>query len=92
MIDLRQPRYEWGQAVIATVDLYNDGTYPDSEADQLLMPAGGKGEIVQVGHHAEANLPVYMVDFGLAVIGCLEDEIALDESSGALAGPRAPGT
>jgi nitrogen fixation protein NifZ len=81
MIEPRQPKYEWGQQVVAAVDLYNDGSHPDVPEDHLLIPAGGLGEIVQVGHHAEANLPVYMVDFGLAVIGCLEEEIAMETAS-----------
>ncbi len=77
MIDIREPKYRWGQEVVAAVDLYNDGTMPDAPAaDILLVVAGGPGEIVQVGHHEEGNLPVYMVDFGVAVIGCLEEEIA----------------
>ena len=76
MIEPRPPRYAWGQAVTAAVDLYNDGSHPDGAEDQLLVVAGGPGEIVQIGHHAEANVPVYMVDFGVAVIGCLEEEIA----------------
>lgn len=78
MIDQRQPKYEWGQPVIATVDLYNDGSHPDAEEDQLLVVAGGPGEIVQIGHHGEANVPVYMVDFGVAVIGCMEEEIVAE--------------
>lgn len=77
MIEPRLPKYEWGQQVIAAVDLYNDGSFPDAEEDTLLIAAGGPGEIVQVGHHAESNVPVYMVDFGLAVLGCLEEELAL---------------
>jgi nitrogen fixation protein NifZ len=77
MHDLREPKYQWGQPVVATVDLYNDGSVPEVPEDQLLVVAGGPGEIVRVGHHEEHNLPVYMVDFGVAVIGCLEDEIAL---------------
>lgn len=76
MIEQRQPKYAWGQPVIAAVDLYNDGSHPEVPEDHLLVVAGGPGEIVQVGHHAEANIPVYMVDFGVAVIGCLEEEIA----------------
>lgn len=76
MIDQRPPKFAWGQPVIAAVDLYNDGSHPGVPEDQLLVVAGGPGEIVQVGHHAEANLPVYMVDFGVAVVGCLEEEIA----------------
>ena len=75
MTEPRPPKYEWGQEVRAAVDLYNDGSLPDIEEDRLLIAAGGPGEIVQVGHHAEANVPVYMVDFGVAVIGCLEEEI-----------------
>ncbi len=76
MIDQRVPKFEWGQTVTAVEDLYNDGSHPEAPEDALLVAAGGPGEIVQVGHHAEANVPVYMVDFGVAVIGCLEEELA----------------
>ena len=76
MLEPRKAKYTEGQFVIAAVDLYNDGSHPDVPEDQLLIVAGGPGEIVQVGHHAEANTPIYMVDYGLAVIGCLEEEIA----------------
>lgn len=77
MIDPREPKYQWGQPVVAAIDLYNDGSLPDApQEDILLVAAGGPGEIVQIGHHGEANVPVYLVDFGVAVIGCLEEEIA----------------
>ena len=79
MTEPRPPKYEWGQEVRAAVDLYNDGSLPDIEEDRLLIAAGGPGEIVQVGHHAEANVPLYMVDFGLVVLGCTEEEITLAE-------------
>ncbi len=75
MIDRREPKYPWGLPVVAAVDLYNDGSLPDIDEDQLVVVAGGPGEIVQVGHHEEANLPIYMVDFGVVVLGCLEEEI-----------------
>ena len=78
-MDLREPtlpKYQWGQSVVAAEDLYNDGSLPDVPEDLLLVVAGGPGEIVQIGHHEEANVPVYMVDFGVAVLGCLEEEIA----------------
>ena len=75
MMDLREPKYPWGQSVVAAIDLYNDGSLPDAAEDALIVVAGGPGEIVQVGHHGEANVPVYMVDFGVAVLGCLEEEI-----------------
>lgn len=75
MVEPRQAKYPWGLEVVATVDLYNDGSLPDVPDDQLLIAAGGPGEIVQIGHHTEANQPLYMVDFGLVVLGCTEDEI-----------------
>ncbi len=71
----RPPRYQWGQEVRATVDLYNDGTLPDIEEDRLLIAAGGPGEIVNVGHHEETDTPLYLVDFGLVVLGVTEEEI-----------------
>lgn len=73
---MREPKYRWGQEVLAAEDLYNDGSLADLPEDALLVATGGPGEIVQVGHHTEADAPVYLVDFGLAVLGCLEEEIA----------------
>jgi nitrogen fixation protein NifZ len=79
MMEPVQPKYDWGQRVRAVIDLFNDGSYPDAAEGELLVPAGGVGEIVNVGHHAEANLSVYLVEFGPhRVLGCLEDEIELD--------------
>ena len=79
MIDLPDPtppKFRWGQPVVAATDLYNDGSLPDRPEDILLVVAGGPGEVVQIGHHEVAGVPVYMVDFGVAVLGCLEEEIA----------------
>ena len=70
----------------AAVDLYNDGSVPEAGEDQLLVVAGGPGEIVQVGHHEEADVPIYLVDFGVAVLGCLEEEL----TAMAMAGEVAP--
>jgi nitrogen fixation protein NifZ len=77
MIEPRQPKYQWGQPVRASIDLYNDGSFPDQPADALLARSGEEGEIVQVGTHTETNTPVYLVEFASRhVIGCLEEEIA----------------
>lgn len=77
MFDLRQPIYAWGQTVRAVEDLVNDGSHPEAPADALLVAAGTTGEIVNVGHHAESNSPVYLVEFdGRLVVGCFEDELA----------------
>lgn len=76
MIDPQQPKYQWGQPVVTVVDLVNDGSYPDLQADALLAASGARGEVVQVGMHTEANLPVYLVEFSDGkIIGCLEEEL-----------------
>ena len=31
--------------------------------DALLVAEGAAGEVVQIGHHEEANIPIYMVEF-----------------------------
>ena len=76
MLDVREPKFQWGQPVVAVIDLVNDGSYPDTEAEALLAASGSKGEIVQTGLHEETNTPVYLVEFANGkVIGCLEHEI-----------------
>lgn len=78
MIDIREPIYEWGQQVKAVVDLVNDGSHPNAAPDAVLAAAGTMGEIVNIGHHADSNTPVYLVEFdGQVVVGCLEEELAL---------------
>ncbi|MGE0113767.1 MAG: nitrogen fixation protein NifZ [Steroidobacteraceae bacterium] len=77
MIEVREPKYQWGQRVSTLLDLFNDGSYPDQPPQALLVPVGTLGEIVQVGTHTESNTPVYLVEFnGKQVVGCLEEEIS----------------
>lgn len=76
MIDLREPRFGWGQKVRPLVDLVNDGSHPGAAPDAVLAVAGAVGEIVNIGHHADSNTPVYLVEFdGRTVVGCVEDEL-----------------
>ncbi len=76
MLDVRQPKYQWGQRVFAAIDLINDGSHPDVAPEALLIASGTRGEIVQTGMHQESNTPVYLVEFaGDKVVGCLEEEI-----------------
>jgi nitrogen fixation protein NifZ len=76
MIDPRLPKYGWGQPVLAAEDLFNDGSFPGAAEGAKLVTAGEPGEIVNVGTHVDANLPVYLVEFtGSRVVGCLEEEI-----------------
>jgi nitrogen fixation protein NifZ len=79
MIDLPDPdaaTFRWGQPVWAAVDLYNDGSLPGAAEDALLIVAGGPGEVVQLGRREDTGAIVYMVDFGLVVLGCHEDELS----------------
>lgn len=74
----RTPKYQWGQRVVAGIDLFNDGSYPERDEGALLVAQGAPGEVVQVGQHEESGIPVYMVEFpGGGVVGCLEEELAL---------------
>jgi nitrogen fixation protein NifZ len=87
VFELREPKFQWGQRVTALTDLFNDGTHPEVALDALLVAEGAPGEVVQIGHHEEANIPIYMVEFDRGpgstdetpkrcVIGVLEEEIA----------------
>ena len=76
MSDDARPKFDWGRRVRAAVDLFNDGSFPNSEPESLLVKAGDLGEVVQVGAHVESETTVYLVEFSeKIVIGCLEDEI-----------------
>lgn len=87
MIDKRQALYREGQIVTCESDLVNDGSFPDREPDALLVAAGSQGEIVQVGHHEEANIPIYMVEFANGyVVGCFEEELRSDHVAPRVAG------
>jgi len=75
-VDPRIAKYQWGQPVLAQVDLVNDGSYPDCAADELLAASGTRGQIVQVGTVVDGNIPIYLVEFPNGrVVGCLEEEI-----------------
>ena len=78
------PRFDWGQRVVAVRNLFNDGSYPEEPADALLVHEGALGEIVQVGKYVATGTIVYMVEFEPdKVIGCFESELAPWESTGA---------
>lgn len=71
-----EAKYQWGQPVITTVELVNDGSYPDTALDAVLETAGTKGEVVNVGVVEETGDPIYLVEFPDGkVIGVFEDEL-----------------
>lgn len=74
-------KYSWGLRVSAVEDLFNDGSRPGDAPDALLIARGTSGEIVNVGFHETADIPVYLVEFVTGegdrrVVGCFEQEIA----------------
>jgi len=76
MTESQQPKFQWGQPVAAASDLFNDGTFPGEPEGALLVKAGDKGEIVQIGAHTDTGAHVYLVEFTeKRVVGCLEGEI-----------------
>jgi nitrogen fixation protein NifZ len=76
MIEPQAPRFQWGQRVSAVSSLFNDGSHPDFAPGALLVAAGDKGEIVQVGTHAGTSTHIYLVEFNERLaVGCLDGEI-----------------
>ncbi len=76
MIEPQQPKFQWGQTVAAAMDLINDGSFPDEPDGGLLVKAGDRGEVVQIGTHTETGMHIYLVEFTeRLVVGCLEGEI-----------------
>lgn len=72
------PCFDYGEKVRSRRMVRNDGSFPGRGEDEQLAEAGQVGEIVRVGHHVEANQPIYLVDFGgELVVGCFEDELQL---------------
>ncbi|MDA9473599.1 NifZ family protein [Bradyrhizobium sp. CCBAU 65884] len=72
------PKYRRGQRVKTAVDLINDHSFSNREPDGILLAAGATGEIIKVAIHTEADVPIYIVDFGeQLLIGCFEEEITV---------------
>lgn len=88
-------RYQMGDLVLATQDLYNDpleetgeSAIPDVAAGELLAAAGTRGVVVNVGHvEAEPGTEIYLVRFETGAdgtlgepVGCLAEELAHEEA------------
>ncbi|MGY4627408.1 nitrogen fixation protein NifZ [Bradyrhizobium sp. USDA 4486] len=69
------PKYRRGERDTTAVDLVNDRSFPDTEPEGVLLAAGATGEVINVAIHTEANVPIYVVDFGKQLlIRCFEEE------------------
>ncbi|OGS88712.1 MAG: nitrogen fixation protein NifZ [Gallionellales bacterium GWA2_59_43] len=83
-------KFQMGDMVYAAQDLYNEAleetgesAIPGVAADELLVAAGTRGVVVNVGHAQEMpNEEIYLVRFEMDAegtlsepIGCLSDEL-----------------
>lgn len=79
-MDLEQ--LQIGDIVFATTDLYNDGSVPGFEDNELVAKAGSRGVMVNSGHlEDDPNQKLYLIRFENAdldlgpAIGCWPDEL-----------------
>ncbi len=53
-----------GDTVLASKDIFNDGSFPDTEESQLLVKSGTRGVIINQGYLEEnENREVFLVKF-----------------------------
>lgn len=73
-----------GDMVLCSQPIFNDGSFPDCADDALLVPAGQRGVITNVGFlEAEPDKQVFMVRFEMPgtndlgpEIGCWLEDLA----------------
>lgn len=71
-----EPRFRWGEPVLAAIDLVNDGSFEGVEPSSLIEPRGARGRVVRVGAIPDRRENVYLVEFEDGrVVGCFEREI-----------------
>lgn len=83
-------RFEMGDLVYSAQDLYNDpveetgeSAIPGASVDELLVSAGIRGVVVNVGHaESDPSRDIYLVRFEMdaagtlsAPVGCLGEEL-----------------
>lgn len=96
-------RFQMGDLVLATQDLYNDPVeetgesgIPERAVGELLAAAGTQGIVVNVGHvEAEPGTEIYLVRFEIDTdgtlgdpLGCLADELAYEDEIKPSATPK----
>jgi nitrogen fixation protein NifZ len=79
-------RFQQGDLVYALRDLVSDGMVPETQAGDVLVPAGTRGMVVQVGSVEDhPEIAVYLVRFEGSdrelgpALGCLTEELTQRE-------------
>ena len=66
-------RLKTGDTIIAARDILNDGSFPEAEEDEILVPGGSRGVIIDEGYLEDnESQTVYLVKFE-----CHDDPAAL---------------
>lgn len=68
-------KYRWGDKVKVMNDIWNDGSYPGVEENEVLVFQGQQGHVLQVGKD-EGGKFLYVVEFGDKLVGCFEEELS----------------
>lgn len=71
-----EPKYKVGDIVKTRIKIKNDGTYPGLSWNEVLLPKGAEGVVIDIGRFLQTQV-VYVVNFleyG-KIVGCLEHEI-----------------
>ncbi len=68
-------KYQWGDKVRVMNDIWNDGSYPEVDANEVLVLQGAQGYVLQVGKD-EGGKFLYVVEFGDKLVGCFEEELS----------------
>lgn len=81
-------RYDIGEMVFCTEDIFNDGGIPELAADALLAAAGTRGVVVNSGcAEADERQEIFLVRFegtdGVLgpPVGCLPGELTQNEEA-----------
>jgi len=81
-----------GDAIFATRDIHNDGSFPERGEDEILVRAGTRGVVINFGHLEENEAQeVFLVKFESDAngeelgppIGCWPEDIEVIPDTGA---------
>lgn len=82
---MRRERIEKGDAVYAVVTIRNDGSVPNTDADEIFAQPGDMGMLINTGHLEEdPSQALYLVSFALPngemgpPVTCLPEELSTE--------------
>lgn len=78
------PAFDYGQKVVSTKNVRNDGTYPGIEVGEILVRKGDVGYVASIGTFLQ-RFYIYGVDFPATgrLVGMRAKELKLQEEGSA---------